>query len=143
MAEDVIRQRVEAWTKAIRAKDLEAVMSFYAPEIVSFDIVPPLRYLGADNKRRAWQDAFTAYTGPITYEARDLNISAQAELAFAHSLNHVNGRLGNGHINDLWLRWTACFRRITGVWLIVHDHASVPADLEHGQAAVNLKPRAP
>ena len=33
---------------------------------------------------------------------------------------------------DLWLRWTACFRRIDGVWLIVHDHVSVPADLEHG-----------
>jgi ketosteroid isomerase-like protein len=72
-----------------------------------------------------------------------LYISAQGELAFAYSLNHVNGRLANGHINDLWLRWTACFRRIAGVWPIVHDHASVPADLEHGQAAVNLKPRAP
>jgi ketosteroid isomerase-like protein len=140
MAEDVIRQRVEAWTKAIRAKDLEGVMSFYAPEIVSFDIVPPLRYAGADNKRRAWQEAFAGYAGPITYEARDLNISAQGDLAFAHSLNHVNGRLASGHINDLWLRWTACFRRIAGVWLVVHDHVSVPADLEHGQAAVNLKP---
>ena len=37
-------------------------------------------------------------------------------------------------MTDLWLRWTACFRRIHGVWLIVHDHVSVPADLEHGAA---------
>ena len=39
---------------------------------------------------------------------------------------------------DLWVRWTACFRRIDGVWLVVHDHVSVPADLEHGQAVLNL-----
>jgi hypothetical protein len=38
------------------------------------------------------------------------------------------------------LGWTACFRRIDGVWLVVHDHASVPADLEHGQAVLNLRP---
>src|SRR5437870_11213472 len=32
-------------------------------------------------------------------------------LAFVHSLNHVKGTLGSGHITDLWVRWTACFRR--------------------------------
>jgi ketosteroid isomerase-like protein len=61
-------------------------------------------------------------------------------LAFAQSLNHVRGTLASGHITDLWVRWTACFRRIDGAWLIVHDHVSVPADLEHGQAVLNLTP---
>src|SRR5262245_61728556 len=61
-------------------------------------------------------------------------------LAFVHSLNHVSGTLPSGHTSDLWLRWTACFRRIDGVWLVVHNHASVPADLEHGQAVLNLRP---
>ena len=40
------------------------VMAVYSPNIVSFDIVPPLRYVGADNKRRAWQEAFAAYHWP-------------------------------------------------------------------------------
>jgi hypothetical protein len=30
--------------------------------------------------------------------------------------------------------------RIDGVWRIVRDHVSVPADLEHGQAILNLTP---
>ena len=122
------------------AKDIDGVMSLYAPNIVSFDIVPPLRYVGADNKRRAWQEVFAAYTGPFAYEVRDLNVTTHGELAFVHGLNHVNGTLASGHITDLWLRWTACFRRIDGVWLVVHDHVSVPAELEHGQAVVNLTP---
>lgn len=140
MTEALIRQRVEDWMTALRAKDIAGVMSLYAPNIVSFDIVPPLRYAGADNKRRAWQKAFAAFTGPIAYEVRDLNVTMHGDLAFVHSLNHVNGTSASGHITDLWLRWTACFRRIDGVWLIVHDHASVPADLEHSQAFLNLTP---
>jgi ketosteroid isomerase-like protein len=140
VAEALIRQRIEDCVKALRAKDIDRVMSLYAPGIVSFDIVPPLRYYGADNKRRAWQEAFATYTGPIAYEVHDLNVTTHGELAFVHSLNHVSGTLAGGHISDLWLRWTACFRRIDGVWLVVHDHASVPADLERGQAVLNLTP---
>ena len=54
MAEAAIRQRVADGVEAVRAKDIDAVMALYASNIVSFDIGPPLRYSGADNKRRAW-----------------------------------------------------------------------------------------
>jgi len=140
VAEGLIRQRVEDYTKAVRAKSIDGVMALYAPNIVSFDVDPPLRYAGADNKRRAWQAFFAAHTGAIAYEARDLNVTTQGDLAFVHSVNHVSGTLASGHISDLWVRWTACFRRIDGVWLVVHDHVSVPADLAHGQAVLNLTP---
>jgi len=139
VAEALIRQRVEDYAKAIRAKDIDDVMSFFAPNLVSFDIAPPLRYVGADTKRRTWQEAFAASTS-IAYEVRDLTVTTHGKLALVHSLNHVNGTLASGHNTDLWVRWTACFRRIDGVWLIVHDHVSVPADLEHGQAVLHLTP---
>ncbi len=143
MAEALIRQRIQDVVKALSAKDIEGVMALYAPNIVSFDIASHfgvLRYVGTDNKRRAWQEAFAAYTGPFAYEIHDLNVATHGELAFAHSLNHVNGTLASGHSTDMWLRWTACFRRIDGVWLVVHDHVSVPADLEHGHAVLDLAP---
>jgi ketosteroid isomerase-like protein len=128
VAEALIRQRVEDLVKALRAKDIDSVMSLYAPNLVSFDLAPPLQYIGADNKRRAWQEAFAIFTGPFDYEVRDLTVTTHGELAFVHSLNHVSGTMANGHITDLSVRWTACFRRIDGVWLVVHDHVSVPAD---------------
>jgi uncharacterized protein (TIGR02246 family) len=140
MAEALIRQRVEDVAKALNAKDIEGVMSLFAPNLVSFDIVPPLRYFGADNKRRAWQEAFAAYPGPFAYEVHELNVTTNGELAFVHSLNHLTATLASGQITDLWLRWTACLRRIDGVWVVVHDHVSVPADLEHGHAVLNLTP---
>ena len=140
VAEALIRQRVEDAVKALRAKDIDSVMSLYAPDLVSFDLTPPLRYAGADGKRRAWQGVFAAFTGPFDYEVRYLNVTTQGDLAFVNSLNRVNGTLASGQIIELWLRWTACFRRIDGVWLVVHDHVSVPADLEHGRAVLNLTP---
>ena len=140
MAEALVRQRVEDWAKAIRARDLDRVLSLYAPGIVSFDLDPPLRYVGEANKRRAWQEFFTAHTGPIAYDVRDLHVTVDGELAFAHSLNHASGTLANGRSSDMWVRWTAGFHRIDGVWLVVHDHVSVPADLQHGRAVLDLKP---
>jgi ketosteroid isomerase-like protein len=49
-----IRQRIGRLVEALRAMDLEDVMSFYAPDIVSFDMVPPLRHAGAKAKERNW-----------------------------------------------------------------------------------------
>ena len=50
MAEALIRQRIEDLVKALNAKDIDGVMSLYAPNIVSFDIVPPLRYVEPGKK---------------------------------------------------------------------------------------------
>lgn len=140
MIEDLIRKRVEDWAEALRNRDIEAVMSVYAPDIVSFDIVASLRYAGADKKRGAWQNAFATYDRPIGYEVHALEVVAQGDLAFVHSLNRVSGTLVGGQASALWLRWTACFRQIGGAWLIVHDHASVPANLEDSRALTDLVP---
>jgi ketosteroid isomerase-like protein len=140
MTEATVRQRVEDLAKALSAKDIDRAMSFYAPDLVSFDINPPLRYAGTDRKRQAWLEAFRVYSGGFSYYVRELDVAAQGELAFVHSLNHVTGTLANGHTTDMWVRWTACFRRVDGAWRIVHDHVSVPADLAHGKAVTDLEP---
>lgn len=140
MDETLIRQRVDDWAKAIRAQDVDGVIALYAPDVASFDITPPLRFAGVDRKRRAWQGSFATFPGGIAYEVRDLNVTVQGELAYAHSVNHVHATSAAGRVTDLWLRWTACFRRIDGVWLVVHDHISVPADLAQGRAVLDLTP---
>ena len=135
-----IRQRIDKLAEAIRAMNLEGVMSIYAPDIVSFDIVPPLQHVGAEAKRKNWVDAFAMYQHPLGYEIRDLTITVGDDVAFGHSLNRISGTLKNGNRTDFWLRSTTCFRKIDGNWLIVHDQVSVPVDLESSRALLNLKP---
>ena len=126
--------------RSLHDKNIEGIMSLYAQEVVSFDIVPPLRYIGADAFRKVWEEIFFIFQGPINYEIHDLSITVGDDVAFTHSLNRISGTMNNGQKTDLWLRWTACFRKINGKWLLVHHQASVPVDLETGKALLDLKP---
>jgi uncharacterized protein (TIGR02246 family) len=138
--EAAIKRVIESGVEGIRNKDLDEVMSMYAPDLVSFDIVPPLQYVGTDAYRKQWGEVFSSVPGPINYEIVNLNITVGDDVAFTHSLNRISGTMNNGQKTDLWLRWTACFRKIDGKWLIAHMQASVPVDLMTGRAVLDLKP---
>lgn len=70
----------------------------------------------------------------------ELTVVSGGDVAFAHSLNRISGTLPNGGRSDNWVRWTACFRKLDGGWLITHDHVSVPVDPQSGSAALHLEP---
>ena len=135
-----IKKVIESGVEAIRTKDLDRVMTMYAPELVSFDIVPPLQYVGLDAYRKHWGEAFSLFPDSINYEIVDLSITVGGDVAFAHSFNRLSATMDNGQKIGNWLRWTACFRKINGKWLIAHMQASVPVDLETGKAVLDLKP---
>src|SRR5262249_54551030 len=52
-SEAVIRGLIEQRAQAVRAKDVDAVMSHYAPDLVSFDLAPPLELRGPAANRRS------------------------------------------------------------------------------------------
>jgi ketosteroid isomerase-like protein len=138
--EAAIRQRIDTLLEAIRATDLDGVKPVFAPDLVSFDIEPPLRHLGAAAKWQNWAKVFAAYQSPLGYEVRDLTITIGGDVAFVYSLNRISGTLRNGNRTDMWLRWTGCFRKIDADWFVVHDHVSVPLDMASGKALRDLEP---
>jgi ketosteroid isomerase-like protein len=139
-AESEIRHRVAELVQAIRAMDLDRVMSNYAHDVVSFDVEPPLQHVGAAAKRTNWTRVFSMYRRPLHYEVRDLAVAVNNDLAFGHGLVHISGTSKDGSRTERWLRSTTCFRKVAGNWLIVHDQVSVPLDLESGRALLNLEP---
>jgi len=138
--EAAIRERVDTLLDAVRATDLDAVKPIFAPDLVSFDIEPPLRHLGAAAKWRNWAKVFAAYQAPLGYEVRDLTITVGGDVAFVYSLNRISGTLRDGRATGMWVRWTGCFRKLDGDWLIAHDHVSVPLDIASGKALLDLEP---
>jgi len=138
--EATVQELLNNCTRALHDRNIEGIMSLYAQEVVTFDIVPPLRHVGAKALRALWEEVFSVYQGPIDYKIHDRNIIVGDDLAFVYSLNRIRGTLRNEFKTNLWLRWTACFQRIDGKWLIVHHQNSVPVDLEHGIAVLDLKP---
>jgi ketosteroid isomerase-like protein len=91
-----IRQVIDDWVGAFRNKSVDAALALHAPGIVSFDIVPPLRYVGRDAYRRPWEETFAAFEGPIVFEIQDLNITIRDDLAFSYSLNRMRGTRKDG-----------------------------------------------
>ncbi|WP_328999601.1 nuclear transport factor 2 family protein [Kribbella sp. NBC_00709] len=144
VAEVDIRERIESLLEAVRTGDLDTLKTIFAPNIVSFDIQPPLRHLGAETKWANWQQVFAAFQLPLEYEARDLTVLVDGDLAVVYSLNHMNATmnpaLSPGGKIDYWLRWTAAWQKIDGQWMIVHDQVSVPTNFLEGTAAMDLMP---
>ena len=137
-----IQQLLDRWTKAFRARDLNGIMSIYEPgeTLVAFDVVPPLQYVGFEAYKKDYQEFLDQFQGTIDVEYRDLNIVAGDTVAFSRGLERMTGTLKNGQKFDAWVRFTECYRKTNGRWLAIHDHISVPVDLESGKAALDLKP---
>ena len=138
--EVAIRALLDGFVNAIRSKDIHGVMSVFAPDVVSFDFGPPLQHGGGETFRKRWQELFESYQGASDYEIRDLSVDAGDDVAFSHSLNRMGGTLQNGQKSDRWLRFTACYRKTNGAWLIVHEQVSVPVDVKSGKAVLDLQP---
>jgi uncharacterized protein (TIGR02246 family) len=140
-SEAEIRQLIDRWVQAVRAKDVDAAMASYAPDALAFDLAPPLQYRGAAANRRSLEDWFPTFRGPVGYEIRDLTITAGDEVAFSHSLNRLSGARTDGTETDVWVRATVGFRKIGGRWTITHEHVSVPFEMTPPfKASLGLKP---
>jgi ketosteroid isomerase-like protein len=47
-----IRGLIDDWVKAVRAKDISRIMPHYAPDVLSFDLAPPLEYEGREARQQ-------------------------------------------------------------------------------------------
>jgi uncharacterized protein (TIGR02246 family) len=135
-----IRQRIDAWAKALRAKDINTLMSYYAPDILTFDIVPPLQCQGVEAYRKHFEAWFASVQGPIDYAIRDLRITTGDDVAFCHSLSRVRSASTTGETTETWVRVTVGFRKIDGTWMVTHEHVSVPFDMQTSKALFDLQP---
>jgi uncharacterized protein (TIGR02246 family) len=135
-----IRGWIDQWRKAVSAKDVDRVMALYTDDVVAYDVVPPLQYVGKAAYRADYQQFFSQYESDLHVETRDLQVGASGELAYATGLQMISGTLKHGGKSGAWVRFTSLYRKVDGKWLDFHDHVSVPADIESGKAMLDLKP---
>jgi PhnB protein len=133
-----IRDVIEGWADALRAKNADGVASHNTADFIQFSLAPPLIAQADLEKLQAW---FATWQGPIGYEIHNLSISAGDCVAYCHSLNRMSGTRDGGEKTDLWFRQTLGLRKIGSRWMIAHAHASVPFYMDGSyRAAVDLGP---
>jgi ketosteroid isomerase-like protein len=134
-----IRQCTEDFFAAVNSGDIDKIMSFYTPDVVAFDMTPPLQFVGVNAYRKSWENGLGTMK-EIKFEARDYKVFANDDLAFAHCLSHCTGEMKNGKKMDMWVRWTGGLRKIGGKWLVAHEQISVPIDMKTDKGIFDLKP---
>jgi len=124
--ESVLRARLDDLAQAMRERNVDKVMSFYAPDVMVFDVRPPLNVCGANSYRRNFMRWFAMFEGPLQFEYKDLRIVPGEGTAFCHYLSLVSGSTPVS-TSGYWVRGTTCFEQREGEWLITHEHVSMPA----------------
>jgi ketosteroid isomerase-like protein len=131
---------MEGRSEAIRTKDLDRLMSYYSDDIIYFDVVPPLQYVGSAALQDRFRHWFDSYQSGIGQDVGQLDVAVDGDVAFASMLIRTDGTLKNGNRLESWVRATSCFRRSGGTWLVTHEHVSVPIDPGSMRAATGLTP---
>ena len=137
---EAILTKREQWRLTFEVKNVENIMSFYVPDILSYDLMAPIQFEGEEMWRENWVHFFDAFKGGIRLTFKDLTVFQSGDLATIRGLTRLRGTTVNGEDIDMWTRETNVLRKINGEWLIVHDHISVPMDFETGKALTGLKP---
>lgn len=136
-----IRKVIEGVNDAYRSGDINRLIPFYAEDVVAYDMPTPLSFKGINSYRRSWQMAMDMMKDFGSFETAEDKFFVNGDLGVYHGLCHMSGTLKkNNEKIDSWARYTGVFKKIGGRWKIVHEHFSVPLEMEQDKPAWNLKP---
>lgn len=138
--EAAIRALEAHFAAAVAAKDVDAIMKVYAPDVFVFDVVPPRQYVGGAAYRKDWEGLMSGFKGPLKFEVSDLAVDVAGPVAWSHSIQHIAGTDPSGQPSDMTVRVTDVYRKSADGWRIVQEHVSVPVDPATGKADLQSKP---
>jgi ketosteroid isomerase-like protein len=135
---------LEEFVAAHAAHDAAGLFALYSDDVVAYSLAPPLQQgpdtaYGSIDGITAW---FAGFDGPVQLTFRDLVVSQDRDLAFAHTLTKMAvTRAGQHESIELWYRTTFGMCRIEGSWRIAHRHDSTPFYMDGSfRSATDLTP---
>jgi uncharacterized protein (TIGR02246 family) len=125
--EKTITELIERWVAAVRATDLDGVLTDHTEDIVMFDVPPPQDGArGLDEYRATWPPFFEWIRTGAVFELARTEVTAGADIAYAHLLLRCGTPADLARRPDHRLRITLGLRKEDGRWLIAHEHHSFP-----------------
>jgi ketosteroid isomerase-like protein len=122
-----IQAAMDKWSKALCEKNLIAMHEEYAKQYRLFDVQETAD--GVEAVKALWEKCFPMMDKP-TLEYKNLVIEASDDMAVVYFNSRMSGFSVPipEEMSNAWLRGTACFRKIDGVWKCIHEHISFPVD---------------
>ena len=125
--EIAIRDLVENWARAVRVRNLNGILANHSPDILMFDVPPPVQSKGIEAYKKTW-DLFFSWSRDFgVFDIVEMDITAGNDVAFVTALMRCAGVEGNGNKIELEFRLTIGLRKIGDQWIVMHEHHSIPA----------------
>ncbi len=120
---------VESWAKAVRARDIAAVIARHTDDVLMFDVPPPVAVRGISAYRDTWLPFFEWLTrGKGAFDIVALQVTAGDTVGFATALLRCGSAAELAKDDTPRLRLTIGLRKLGGAWQIAHEHHSFPAE---------------
>ena len=126
--EAAIRELVESWAKAVRTKNLNGILANHSTDVLMFDVPSPLQSSGIEAYKKTWELFFSWSQDSGVFDITEMNITAGDDVAFVTALMRCEGTEKNGERIELEFRLTMGLRKISGQWIVMHEHHSIPAN---------------
>lgn len=124
-----IKALLEGWADAVRRHDLPAILAHHEPDVVMFDLPPPLQCKGIEAYKETWGLFFRYHTPGTAFDIQELAITAGDDVAFAVAIMRCapNSSSNPADKDGFLFRLTVGLRKVEGRWRIAHEHHSEPA----------------
>jgi uncharacterized protein (TIGR02246 family) len=122
-----IRDLVENWAKAVRSRNLDGILANHSPDMLMFDVPPPIQSKGMEAYKKTWQRFFSWSQDSGVFDINKLDITTGNDVAFVTALMRCAGMKANGEREELEFRLTIGLRKIDEQWIVTHEHHSIPA----------------
>lgn len=140
---EAVKETITGLFDAICRKDVKGIMSYYAPDMIAYDVKPPFQVKGAVAWKHNWEACIGYFPDEFGTEISDLRIYVNAGLAFAHYMFRLTGPETDHPAMQTWIRSTTGFKKQHSKWKIVHEHGSLPFHPHTLQAIFTLNPDDP
>ena len=74
--EAAIRGIVEDWARAVRNKNIDGILAHHSPDVLMFDVPPPLQSKRIEAYKKTWDLFFSWSRDPVVFDFTTMNITA-------------------------------------------------------------------
>jgi ketosteroid isomerase-like protein len=79
--ETAIREIFDKWAAAVRAEDVDGIRANHSPDMLMFDVPPPLSSRGLDPYMDTWQLFSKSQVRPVVFNFDDIEITAGEDVS--------------------------------------------------------------
>ncbi|MCO8079642.1 YybH family protein [Acinetobacter lwoffii] len=119
---------LQEWDNAIARLDIQDIVQLCRPEIRLVDVSMEVK--GVEAYQALWQQYLSFMPEGIRIESQNINIHVTSDLAVVDGYVRVNYAVIEPIFQLGWCRVSMCLSKQQGKWQLLHQHTSVPVQLE-------------